>query len=696
VDWTDEQRRILDHPLDAHAVVRAVPGAGKTTTLVGRVARLVEQGVAPERIRVVMFNKAVQTHFQERLTGLGVRRVSVQTFDALGYEVLRRANQRGIGRRYVFHEDHTRRWAREVWRAYQAQFDSPDDIENGVTFWKAHLIPVKRARFLTEPALVDAYRDWEALRTEGETLRIGYEDMVYTAVGLLGQHPGLLGPIDHFLIDEFQDVNPGRVELVRRLSHAGTTVTGVGDEDQAINEWCGAHPDYFHAFDATFPGLPTRSYTLSKSFRFGARLAEAAHRVIRNNTVRTPVQVVGGGQTEGLIQRIDDVAGAVGQLLEDGWRASDIAVLYRARAQGAAAIAALVAVKIPIQTEDAHLLRKGPGPELALAYLRHATSDAPVRFEEVWPVVQAPSRYIQKEAFQRQVAQLGGGGLKAVLRDTRLARSLGQNPGAIDAMEDLHRLLTRMGRAATAGAALTLLDDAADVDAQLRNRLRSEKDQELAVAAFYAVKALFDGLGVSPADAARAVEELDPGRGADERVLASTIHKVKGREWRCVVLPGLIEGACPAEQRGSVPGTDESPEGIAQTPWMEQERRVFYVGLTRAIDQLLLQVPPDAPSRFVAELEGPPPARATPARKPKDIVAAVTRRVPGGRAPAAERWAEGAQWTPSDDEALADAWDNGEALSALAARFGRSTSGIAARLVRIGAVADRAEARKRK
>lgn len=634
--WTPEQRAILDHPLDAHAVVRAVPGAGKTTTLVGRVVRLREMGVEPGRIRVVMFNKAIQATFEARLEAEGVSGVRVTTFDALGNEVIRVAmRQRLTTRRYHIAPEGQGELARLVWRSHRERFESPDEIADAVGFWKAHLVPPKRASFPSEPALVAAYQEWEALRVDDDCVRITYQDMVYTAVGLLGAYPRLLGPIDHVLIDEFQDVNPGRIELVRRISHDATSIFAVGDEDQGINEWCGAHPRYFHDFAETFPWLGARAYTLSRSFRFGPVIAAAANHVIRNNVERSAVTVVGGGAVAGTVAEVDDIADTVRALFGVGWVASDVAVLYRSRTQGAGAIAALAAAGVPVHTDDVELIRKGRGPDLALAYLHHATCDDPITFDAVWPIVHAPDRYIQKEAFGKQVAKLGARGLRATLRDRTTAFGLGQNRGGIDAMSALATLLDRMARAATAAVALDFLLVDVDVEAQLRARLRSEKDQETAIATFHAVHALLRGLGVPPRDAAGALETLDPTRGLPpgECVWASTIHKAKGLEWPCVLLPGLLEGACPAEQRGHVPGTAEEPDGVAQSPWIEQERRVFYVGLTRAIEQVLLHAPGDAPSRFVAEARGetpkPPPKRPPPSVR--EVLAAVTRRAGGGK-----------------------------------------------------------------
>lgn len=593
MQWTDEQLAVLDHRADAHAVVRAAPGAGKTTTLVARVARLIERGVDPASVRVVMFNRAVQETFAGRL---GSRAVKVTTFDALGLEVLRVAERRKLlSKPLKVVADLTTRLSREIYRSRRDDFDDAEEIERAVAFWKAHLVPPGRAAFPPNPALVDAYRECEERRGEGDELRVAFEDMVYTAVGVLRRHPRLLGRIDHLLIDEFQDVNPARVELIQRLMHQETVLMVVGDEDQGINEWCGGHPKFFRDFGVTFPNRPTVEYRLARTFRFGPILAAAASRLIAQNTDRKPGVIEGGGQA-GRLSVVADVGEAVRQLLSAGTPASDIAVLYRGRNQGAAVLAAMIGDGVAIQTEDVGLLRTGRGPELALGYLRAASSDEPVTLEEAWPIVFAPDRFIQKEAFAEQVRRLGRGGLRAVLGDRALATELGQGRGALRAMTDLLRLLNAMGRSASAADALDLLVDEVDVDEQLRSRLKSEREQEAAIACFHALRAFFRGSGVSPRDAAGAVANIDPQRGrpVSECVRATTIHKAKGLEWRHVFLPGLIEGACPAEQRGQVVGTREQPGGITQSPWIEQERRIFYVGVTgppRSPTCMLLETP---------------------------------------------------------------------------------------------------------
>lgn len=706
--WTAEQRAILDHPDAAHALVRAVPGAGKTTTLVGRVVRLCERGVDPRRIRVVMFNRSIEEVFRGRLAGLGIAGVRVNTFDSLGLEVLRAAERRGLLRRPLeVTVDGTERWAREIYRGRRDDFEDEEELSEAIAFWKAHLVTPQRAAAPNKPALVEGYAQFEELRLQGGVLRVAFADMVYTAVAVLRDNPRLLGSIDHFLVDEFQDVNLARVTLIQRLSHAKTTIMAVGDEDQAINEWCGANPKFYREFSQLFPWLPTREYPLPHSFRFGATIAGAATRLIAHNPERGGGEIVGAGRDEGTIVETDDICRAIAELRASGVPAREIAVLYRSRLQCAGVLARLAAGRVAVDTQDFEWLRRGRAAELALAYLRFSTSDARPSLIEAWRVVFAPDRYIQKEAFAKQLALRGAWGLTATLADRELARELGQSPSAVEAMSELAATLQKMGRCATAGEALRVLREEVDVAGQLS--WRAGKAGELAERSFAAFCEFVAGLEVSPARAAVAVEGFDPTLGADEeeRVWVSTIHKAKGREWRGVVLPSLAEQMCPADGSEATLGTAQEPEGIEQSPRIEQERRIFYVGLTRASERVYVQ-PVSPVSRFLAELrevKAAPIVRRSAAEVEVELEvesAAPVKRRRGKKKRARDEGAQregedvaagrpsghGRSWNPADKQALAEAWGRGEDLRAIAARLGRSVGAVAHRVVQLGLAED--------
>ena len=468
MQFTAEQEAIIAHPVDAHALVRAVPGSGKTTTLVARVASLCERRVDPKRIRVVMFNRSIEKFFRVRLAALGVRGVRVNTFDSLGLEVLREAERRRLlKKKLVVVANGTEQWAREIFHRHRGQIEDEDDIADAVAFWKANLVLPKHAVFSANPTLAKAYGEFEELRLSDGILRVAFADMVYTAVGVLKEHPCLLGPIDHLVVDEFQDVNLGRVTLLQHLSHAQTSVMVVGDEDQAINEWCGARPRFFNDFSTYFPRLPTHEYPLPHSFRFGPSLALAATRLIGHNDGRGHVEVIGARDTESSIIETRDVLATIAALSEEGIPRCEIAVLYRGRGQGLGLIAHMANERIAMETEDFERLRTGRAAKLALGYLHFATSDAVPSMKEAWRIVHAPNRFIGKDRFEQQLRQRGSLGLMATLADRALARDVGQSSSAVATMSELAETLRLMRHCTTAGEALAVLCERVDIEDQL-------------------------------------------------------------------------------------------------------------------------------------------------------------------------------------------------------------------------------------
>ena len=172
-----------------------------------------------------------------------------------------------------------------------------------------------------------------------------------------------------------------------------------------------------------------------------------------------------------------------------------------------------------------------------------------------------------------------------------------------------------------------------------------------------------------------------------QRVWVSTIHKAKGKEWRCVILPALGEGLCPAEMRGEVPGTVEEPDGVEQSPWIEQERRIFYVGLTRASERAYVEALPPTPSRFLSEIRPPP----SPPVRPQTKGSAASPASPASACIPLPS-AHGKAWSEAEQQTLVGAWEGGADLITIAALLGRSVSAVAYCVVRIGLAADLNEA----
>jgi DNA helicase-2/ATP-dependent DNA helicase PcrA len=299
---TEEQERIIHHPLGYHARVLAVAGSGKTTTMVHRVSHLVlDLNQDPKRIRIVMFNRLAREDFEQKLAeqipDLG-KRPPVLTFHGLAYRMYQDAQKRGLLPPMELWAEEKEELAlismRQAIESLIRDGLLTDDVDpseamEAVSLWKAALIPPERAGHRTNPDLPLVYRRFEEFRRQAGALT--FDDFVPEALNLMDRYPDFrkrwTNQLDHLIVDEYQDINYGQQQLIRLLAGDRADVMVVGDDDQTIYEWRGARPDYIlQRFKEDFANKPTIDYTLSHSFRFGPLLAQSAYNVIVLNQRR--------------------------------------------------------------------------------------------------------------------------------------------------------------------------------------------------------------------------------------------------------------------------------------------------------------------------------------------------------------------------------------------------------------------------
>lgn len=607
--------------------------------LVGRVRFLLDQGVPPERIRVLAFNKAAAREFAERLSAAlpaSAKSPKVSTFHSLGLSLTTLFEQRNLlpRRRLENQEAIQKRLARESVLAAlkEEDFDvypSQDDFESFLNFvglvksdilsareaFAAFGIPLDYGYFVRAFERFEAARDHAGLRF--------FADLQSEPTALMRANPAALAlvtnKLDVVIVDEFQDVSRIQIELLTQLIGTRARINAVGDDSQCIYAWRGSRPEMMGTeFDQHFPGA-TR-FTLSRTFRFGHRLALAANMLIANNRNRADTLCVAAPSTPDtaidIIRASADgdqsaVVAAIEAWQGSGRRLGDCAVLARLWAQTLGLELALLDRGIPYHKPKGDVFSVTDVVGL-LGWLRladgslfghsAAPGSAPVKNpvqDIICAMLSTPTLWLPAQTLVDLATQIAAHPASA---RNRLYAIAGHNRkpyhanqirdradlwdevttwGALSAGEALRRYAERT-RLAESFARSASTDAASEKEIVYRTLLGRACRSRASIPAFLA-----------RLDALRIDRERSE-TGAD-RVLLSTIHQAKGLEWGLVICAGLEEGQFPSKRADP-----------------EEERRLAYVAFTRAKEELRLVIPADA--RFDALLEGRPAPAPTAVR----------------------------------------------------------------------------------
>ena len=617
----EDQRQAVSHG-DGPLLVVAGAGSGKTRVLTYRIAWLLAAGHArPHEVLAVTFTNKAAREMVERVERLLVGQLVggfVGTFHRFALQLLRNhPREAGLPLRFaVADEGDQRRTLDGVLKrlAIPTSQLSPRTARSRISAAKNALLgppeAAAAARGAQESLLAEVYAAYqEELRRGGA---VDFDDMLLLALQLLEREEpirrGLAGRFRWLLVDEFQDTNRVQARLLALLGGARPNLTAVGDEDQSIYRWRGAELANILRFEESYPGA--RVVTLGRNYRSAEPILTAAAGVIAHNSSRRPKRLTseaGAGGPVVIYQAADEtdearfVADEIARRrgrLELG----EVAVLFRINAQSRPFEAELVRRALPYVVVGGTRFWERAEIKDALAYLRLvAAPDDGLAFRRA---VNVPARGIGAatiehleqaaatwqvslpEAARRLPATLTARARLALERFTAVLDELRELAGRAPAGEVVKRLLELSGLAA----------QYAGEDEEDRDR-RANLDQLIAAAAEAADRGL---------DLAGFVDEVVLLSDADVRTSAqavrlSTLHAAKGLEFDTVFLVGLEDGLLPLRREGADEIEDE-----------EEERRLAYVGMTRAKRQLFLtaararrlhgQLMTGRPSRFLLEV----------------------------------------------------------------------------------------------
>lgn len=625
---TDQQQQIVAHTYGP-ALVYAVAGAGKTTAMVHRVARLVGERVfAPDQILVSSFNRAAVDDIGRRLAQWPeCRRVARQTLHALGYTIVRHAAEAGllppIPRDAVRADGGERQLlfaAREVARRRRllsfAELDACDEqaVLNYIGMCKGNLqyadlraarLPQAALRTARQaapppdqPHFLTLYKLYEQVRADHG--RLTFDDMLMLAWEVFQREPAFRAEWQEryaaVLVDEFQDVNLAQAELLDLLTAKQRNYMAIGDDDQTIYSFRGARMDFFRTFEQRYGAAV---YAMTDNFRCQGAQVLLANRVIAQNAERHPKTLVvtrGFGGTTTLQQAPDTatlarrIAAEIRTFQAQGFRLAEIAILVRLTAQTPAIEQALAQAGIAYQVAgDEPFYRRREivellmYPELAvfdaeLRAGRQLSRSAAERLETCWRrVAHRPTRYLTR--------QTSDAVLSAALRHRQplsaalSALAAGRNDRPAALVQSFAELLIWLGDApADAPAALLLsrLVQLLDYEAFLRAGNGGGEAGEGAAQHVRAFLQYAEGKGTlndlrAHLDAL-AHQEAAMAQPDRDAVDIRTIHRAKGLEWPVVLIPHCNNGYLPAQHADD---------------W-EEECRLLYVAITRAQRHLRL------------------------------------------------------------------------------------------------------------
>ncbi|HEX9349539.1 MAG TPA: UvrD-helicase domain-containing protein [Gemmatimonadales bacterium] len=603
------QREAVEHP-GGPLLVLAGAGSGKTRVLTARIAHLITTlHVAPQRIFAVTFTNKAAGEMRTRigqLLGADPRGLWIGTFHSLSARLLRReAPLLGFGPNFtIYDSDDSEALVKRLLEARQlsTKVYPPRTVHGVISSAKNRMLtPEELGAQMDTPMIKVAADVYAAL---GPALKqanaMDFDDLLLHPLTLFREHPERLAywqdRFQHVLVDEFQDTNAAQYLLVKHLASRHGNLCVVGDDDQAIYGWRGADVRHMLTFQNDFPG--TKLVRLEQNYRSTQIILDAANGIIAENTARlgkTLFTEKKGGDPVTLLSSADERDEAEWLANEFARRAADgdvayegMAILYRTNAQSRPLEEAFRFRGIPYRLIGAISFYERREVKDLLAYLRLIAN--PADDEAFLRVVNVPRRGIG-DASLAVLGKAAAGWQKPLLEAARRAGSVNDlRPNVREALSGVAALLDRLreavGQADPATALETILATTgyeqylAEEGAEGMERIENVRELVAGAAAWAEVQDpdAAEGTG-TPVERyltqAALITPVDEDKN-DPGVTLLTAHMAKGLEWPIVALAGLEDGLFPLGR------STEQPGGV------EEERRLCYVGLTRARERLYL------------------------------------------------------------------------------------------------------------
>lgn len=578
-------------------LIVAGAGAGKTKTITERIVHLIQSGVEPMHILAVTFTNKAAKEMVERIEhrlreeklladdAFSHNRPTIKTFHSLGLQIIREhAHYFGFTKQVAVLDDDD---ALAIIKQALADLSidpkqyEPRKLKNLISKQKGDFVSLEQFKNQTEGYLGKIIASvWEKYEAELKRQKVlDFDDLLVKPVHLLKEEvairEGYQSRFRFIHIDEYQDTNQAQYQLSRLLTGQAKNICVVGDADQTIYSWRGANLKNILKFEDDYP--EAKVILLEQNYRSTQKILTAANEVIKKNTVRKEKNLFTeneDGEHITLLQTWDEnreattVARRIAHLIEQGVSPKDIAILYRANFQSRVLEQALLAKNVPYQVLGVRFFERKEIKDV-LSYVRVALNREMIA--DLKRAVSFPSRGIGKTT----VLKIISGDIEGLPKATKVK---------VDAFFATLDGIQEALQTKKLSEALTYIIQKSGIEETLRigtqdDLERLENIRELvSLATTYDVLPPEDAL-VKFLEESTLVSDQDTAKEDVSAVRLMTVHASKGLEFQYVFITGLEQDLFPHKKLSSGPVSKEDGE---------EERRLFYVALTRARKKLFL------------------------------------------------------------------------------------------------------------
>lgn len=624
LEGLNERQKTAVLATEGPVLIVAGAGAGKTKTIVHRIAHLISQGTPARNILAVTFTNKAAQEMRERVRKLlgdipGGAPLAT-TFHALGARLLREFHtEAGLVRSFaIWDRDDQMRTVKRLVKELGMEEYQPRAVLSSISRRKGEGETYRElerdAAHFRDKAIARLWRAYEgALQEEGA---VDFDDLLSKTLTVMQKNPDVLAKLrnrwTHITIDEYQDTNRTQYEMARLLALPLNNLCVVGDGDQNIYSWRGAEMEHILAFDKEFPSVT--SVLLEQNYRSTRTILSTANAVIAKNKRRHEKNLFTDNPTGDPIMlysarnETDEawfVAQSVQKLMEGGNAPGEIAVLYRENFQSRVLEEALLAFGLNYRVLGTRFFERAEVKDV-LSYLRVALN--PKSRNDLLRIIAVPPRGIGKTTLEKMLAagdepMAGAAGLKVEQFKMSLAK------------------IRHAAETLPASDAVRYATEESGIEKMLSNDKEEGKERLANVQELVNLAVRYDN-EECPGGIERLLEEAalqsEQDSMKDERNSLSlmTVHASKGLEFDAVFITGLEQGLFPSQREGE---RDE-----------EEERRLFYVAVTRARKHLYVSHARERmkygsrdmalPSEFLADIDDRLLAQARPKRSLLDDV----------------------------------------------------------------------------